>query len=637
MINQDLINARIIISAPNKLFSKVLKITSTPTLVDSNTIGCDVQHLSTEGTALDGDVCFITISGVPGSTGATGTSGTAGTAGSSGRDGHNSRMIYSTDTNMTTSPDTNYFELNSAWSNVDQTRMLINGIPISGDISGSLQLIGLYGLENSIVKITKESDPSVLKVLRVNTVTSTNVGGVLTFDLGVTHLSTRGTPNVLGAADYAYIDILLSGRSSSSGTSGLAGSSGTSGQSFSITERIDGTTPNADGEILISRSGQSNQAYSTTMLNVQNWNAGGYFISSSVGNSVTAGIQKQINFLNTEINSAYSFTASKAQITGSFRGTENNTTVPSFTGLASSGSYVEIFTSGGNYAKKTWAQKVTVICIGAGGGGGSGARRATNATAAGGGGGGGGGVLAISTFDNSILGATTSVTIGTVGTGGTYPTVDGVGNAGIAGGESSFGSLLRAPGGRGGGGGAITANGRADGGAAHGHRSLISTGAGPGGRGSNNLIVGTLDAPPLPYQQNLPFNASNEIPADVAPTGGGGGAGYGVASDVTSNGGAGGAIQPSNTFQYNNGSTYTLYGPVVNTTTSTGVTAPSISFFNSLVKVGLGGRGASTNGATAPVAGGSYGGGGGGGRGGTGAAGSGGANGGPGVVIVITE
>ena len=633
MINQSLVNARIIITAPDKSFVKVLRITSNPTLVASQIIGCSVQHLSTQGTATNDSVCFITISGIPG------PGGTSGTAGSSGQDGHNARLIYSSDTNMATNPATNYFELNTAWSNTNQTRMLISGNPLSGDLSGSLQLVQPYELENSIIKITKESDPSVVKVLRVDSVTSTDVGGNLVFDLGVTHLATRGL-STLDDTNYAYIDVLLSGRDGTNGTSGISGTrgtSGTSGQSFSITQRVNGSTPGQSGHILLSISGESSTANSDSVLWADNWNTNGYYNRVYAGNFVTAGIQRWTHYLNTEIYPDYSFTASKAEITGSFRGSENNTTVPSFTGLASSGSLVEIFTSGGNYQKKSWAQKVTVICIGAGGGGGSGARRPTNATAAGGGGGGGGGAIVMSTFDNSILSATTGITVAAVGSAGTYPAVDGNGNPGGVGGDASFGSLLRAPGGRGGSGGATTALAAVNGGAAHGHRSQISTGGGPGGRGSNNLVAGTRDAPPLPYLQNLPFNGSNEIPADVAPTGGGGGTGYGATSDVTSNGGAGGSIQTSTTFTLNNGSTFTLLGPVVNTTTSNGTTASSIRFHNSLVRVGLGGRGASTAGNTQPVQGGTYGGGGGGGRGGTGAAGTGGATGGPGVVIVITE
>ena len=142
-----------------------------------------------------------------------------------------------------------------------------------------------------------------------------------------------------------------------------------------------------------------------------------------------------------------------------------------------------------------------------------------------------------------------------------------------------------------------------------------------------------MDAASVPFATNtIPVNGSNAIPAAVAPTGGGGGAGL-TSTGIGTTAGSGGQILESQTF---NGTTIngtSLLNNSVNLTS-----APSMSFYGT--SVGLGGRGGRTS-ATAykPVNGGKYGGGGGGGvahpnglygenLGGFG---------GPGVVIVISE
>ncbi len=637
MINQSLINARIVLRSVDGTSSKILRITSNPTLVDSNTIGCDVQHLSTGGTPNNGDEFYIVISGI---TGGPGTSGT------SGESGHNARMIYSSDTNPATLPDTHYIEMNSAWSNTNQTRIVLNNNVISGDVSGSLSVVHGQSLTNSIIVISAQNDPSSLKVFKIDSVTPIVNGGVKHFDLTVTHLSTTG--NAVNNGDYVYVDILPSGKDGTSGSSGQSGTRGTSGSSgftFSVLNRSNGATPTNEGRMLVSRADSGTSAYSADIVQLSNYNAGiSNYNTMTIGNFTVAGTQKLTTFLNTEVYSDYSFTASKAQITGSFRGTENNTSQASFTGLASSGSLIEVFTSSTNYTKKLWAQKITVICIGAGGGGGGGGYKATAAIASNGGGGGGGGSIAVSTFSNDDIGSTVSITVPGVANGG------GAGNAtintggnGNDGGDAKFGTLLVAHGGYGGSGGATNTSTPTAGGAAIGAKALISTGGGPGGNGGHNATIAnwaSKDGSQLPYHRTLPFNGSSEIPSSVAPTGGGGGAGY-TAANVTAAGGNGGAIATSTSLILNNVTT-TILNYVDSTTTSTGATAPSVKFHYPKVKVGLGGRGGSTTTLTAPAAGASYGGGGGGGYGGgvtsTGTiTPSSGANGGPGVVIVITE
>ena len=136
----------------------------------------------------------------------------------------------------------------------------------------------------------------------------------------------------------------------------------------------------------------------------------------------------------------------------------------------------------------------------------------------------------------------------------------------------------------------------------------------------------------VPFAPNtIPIHGSNAIPAAVAPTGGGGGAGISSVG-TTHAGGTGGSILESNSFNATVISGLTLLN------NNTNVTPPSMSFYGTLV--GLGGRGGRTA-ATAykPANGAKYGGGGGGGvahptgtynehLGGFG---------GPGVVVVISE
>lgn len=117
---------------------------------------------------------------------------------------------------------------------------------------------------------------------------------------------------------------------------------------------------------------------------------------------------------------------------------------------------VKIYTSG----TQTWTQPaglvyIEVYALGGGGGGGSGCRNAPN-TERSGGSGGNGGNYAHGVFQATQLANSYPINVGNGGPGGPVQTVNNsAGNNGIPGGESSFGTLVRAKGGNGGSGGPI--------------------------------------------------------------------------------------------------------------------------------------------------------------------------------------
>lgn len=114
---------------------------------------------------------------------------------------------------------------------------------------------------------------------------------------------------------------------------------------------------------------------------------------------------------------------------------------------------VQIFTADGTWTKPANVSQVLIWLVGAGGGGGSGQTGGVGSYAQGGEGG-SGGACGFVNVPASILGATESVVIGAGGSGGAaVSTDDELGNDGYDGGNTTFGSLYKAPGGYGGAGG----------------------------------------------------------------------------------------------------------------------------------------------------------------------------------------
>ena len=237
------------------------------------------------------------------------------------------------------------------------------------------------------------------------------------------------------------------------------------------------------------------------------------------------------------------------------------------------------FTSSGSWVMPLGAKIVNVVCVGAGGGGGGGAR---NATSRGGGvGGAGGGVSEFMFRASDLGGAGTSITI-TVGAAGTAGAATGsgttylAGNNGGSGGNTSFGSYLRAIGGGGGVGGNDTAPaasaagvGMWDGNYGTDNSPTISNTAGGGAGGRGGSGAGTFASGGVPSSTNLTaatasrgagptnifYNGAGGGGAGTAsstttplaagaggfPGGGGGGGGEGSTAGGTGAGGAGGA------------------------------------------------------------------------------------------------
>jgi hypothetical protein len=195
--------------------------------------------------------------------------------------------------------------------------------------------------------------------------------------------------------------------------------------------------------------------------------------------------------------------------------------------LTSSLTDTQIFTANGTWTKPAGAKIVHYLLIGGGGGGGAG-RRSLPSNSLGGGGGGAGGGITAGYVDPAFLGSTETITIGAGGTGAVDSADNTNGAAGTAGGESNFGSFIKARGGSAGGGGSSSGGGA---GAATTLASLFygtnaSTAAGANGAASST--------PP-----------SNAAASVYLPTGGGGGGGRG--SNTNGVGSKGGDIGQTNT------------------------------------------------------------------------------------------
>jgi hypothetical protein len=218
------------------------------------------------------------------------------------------------------------------------------------------------------------------------------------------------------------------------------------------------------------------------------------------------------------------------QLSGISASTTRTLTVPDSSGtIALTSQLVDtrIYTAGDTWTKPTGARLVHYLLIGGGGGGGAGRRSLQNNSLGGGGGGAGGGITA-GYVDPVFLGSTETITIGAGGTGAVDSADNTNGASGTAGGESSFGSFIKARGGSAGGGGS-SSGGSA--GAATTLASLFygtnaSTAAGAGGAASST--------PP-----------SNAAASVYLPTGGGGGGAR--ASSINGVGSKGGDIGQTNT------------------------------------------------------------------------------------------
>lgn len=348
------------------------------------------------------------------------------------------------------------------------------------------------------------------------------------------------------------------------------------------------------------------------------------------------------------------------EFSGSFNGSFEGTHTGVFTGIVNgTASYamqagfansktIEVFETSSTWTKPSWARTIKVVLIGGGGGGGGSFGWGYGAIT--GGGGGAGGSVVIGEFNASQL-PTSSISI-TVGSGGPAGVSADIG--GSFGGTSYFGEYLFAPGGQGGEGGKFVPvpgiEDYANGGYATPTTAFTSTGGGPGGRGSidgirdtgNGMlpIINETEAPSLPLHPiylELNWNGSQNIPAVIAPTGGGGGTGYDGTNhfSVDTNGGS----LTVNSFYGGLDQFPIIYG-LVGRTWGAQVDDKFYPAFNT--SIGFGASGGKASGSIQPTAARKYGGGGGGAfGGGTGAEyefsnnyGSPGAS---GVVVIISE
>lgn len=231
---------------------------------------------------------------------------------------------------------------------------------------------------------------------------------------------------------------------------------------------------------------------------------------------------------------------------------------------------IQAFTSSGTYTKPTGAKYIKLIMLGAGGGGGSGRRGAAGTLRTGGAGGGSGQVVIVD-IPASVVGSTETVTIGAGGAGGNAVTADSTnGNAGTAGGNTTFGSIVRA--------------GGANGGAA-GNNSGAAAGGGQVGASSQWSIQGTSGGNSSATGGN--GSGGNSQTVNVAPSAGGGGGGI-TTADAAGTGGSGGNVNISNWFATG----YTgINGGAANTAGN--VSAALVHYHNLTIGTGGGGGNAS--------------------------------------------
>jgi hypothetical protein len=294
---------------------------------------------------------------------------------------------------------------------------------------------------------------------------------------------------------------------------------------------------------------------------------------------------------------------------------------------------VQTFASSGTWTKPAGAKVVEVLLLGAGAGAGGG-QKVSGANGAGGGSGGGGGAYSRAVFRADDLGATETVTVGAGGGGGAGRSTDGIGNNGANGGDSTFGTWLKAGGGQAGSGGNVP-NGQngGTGGSVLGGSAFSSTTGALSGQGGGVASGAVPRAAEFGGGAGGGYSDANASYAGASSIWGGPGGGHGgfriTGTDYAPS--AGGTVRDYSIA--GGGGAAGSNGASGGTAGSAGA-APSIS----LAGTGGGGGGGTTttgNGANGGNGGRAAGGGGGGFCNSTGNSGAGG-NGGNGLVIVIT-
>jgi hypothetical protein len=220
----------------------------------------------------------------------------------------------------------------------------------------------------------------------------------------------------------------------------------------------------------------------------------------------------------------------KFDLSGITTATTRTLTAPNASGtIALTSQLVDtrVYTSNDTWTKPTGAKLVHYLLIGGGGGGGAG-RRSLQGNSLGGGGGGAGGGITAGYVDPAFLGSTETITIGAGGTGAVDSADNTNGASGTAGGESSFGSFIKARGGSAGGGGSSS------GGSAGAATTLASLFYGTNASTAAGASGATSSTPP-----------SNAAASVYLPTGGGGGGARG--SSINGVGSKGGDIGQTNT------------------------------------------------------------------------------------------
>jgi len=220
----------------------------------------------------------------------------------------------------------------------------------------------------------------------------------------------------------------------------------------------------------------------------------------------------------------------KFQLSGISTGTTRTLTAPNASGtIALTGQLTDtkVYTANDTWTKPTGARLVHYLLIGGGGGGGAG-RRSLQSNSLGGGGGGAGGGITAGYVDPVFLGSTETITIGAGGAGASDSADNTNGANGTAGGESSFGSSIKARGGAAGGGGSSS------GGSAGAATTLASLFYGT----NASTAAGATGA----ISSTAPSNAAASV---YLPTGGGGGGARG--SSINGVGSKGGDIGQTNT------------------------------------------------------------------------------------------